>query len=55
MYEELSQWAPRDELRVNSTLAVADDKDRRDRTLQEMAEEASIYRNLFDMDGGSKL
>lgn len=46
VYDHLSEWAPRDELRVNSTLAVADDKDRKDRTREEMADEASTYRML---------
>ncbi|GKY91667.1 hypothetical protein MPSEU_000138600 [Mayamaea pseudoterrestris] len=56
VYDELSVWAPRDELVVNSTLAVADDKDRTDRTLAQMAEEAAAYRSLFaNNDNDSKL
>jgi hypothetical protein len=48
VYDRISEWAPQDELRVpSSRLVVADDKDRRDRTLQGMADEAAVYRNVF--------
>ena len=46
VYDHLSQWAPREELKVKTTLAVADDGDRKDRTRQEMADEAAMYRAL---------
>ncbi|KAL7466286.1 hypothetical protein ACHAXS_006591 [Conticribra weissflogii] len=47
IYDMLELWAPRDELAANKPrLEVPEDIDRRDRTIDEMAEEASIYRAL---------
>ena len=47
VYDHLNEWAPREELRFKTTLVVADDGDRIDRTRQQMAEEAAMYRALF--------
>lgn len=47
VYTEIEQWAPRDELRPKSVaLDVPEDKDRQDRTTEQMAQEAALYRNL---------
>lgn len=46
IYDALQEWAPRDELRVPQSLEVPDDDQRRDRTRQEMAEEAASYREI---------
>jgi len=51
IYDMLELWAPRDEMAVNKPrLEVPEDIDRRDRTIDEMAEEASIYRALAEKD-----
>jgi bis(5'-adenosyl)-triphosphatase len=48
IYDKLEAWAPRDEMSMNKPkIEVPDDCERRDRTVEEMAEEALIYRNLF--------
>ena len=45
IYGELDTWAPRDELKTNTTqLQVAADNERKDRTPQQMANEAAQYR-----------
>lgn len=47
IYTDLEEWAPRDELRaVNVKMDVPDDAARRDRTRQEMADEAALYRKI---------
>ena len=47
IYTDLEEWAPRDELRVvHAKMDVPDDAARRDRTRQEMADEAALYRNI---------
>lgn len=48
IYDELQSWAPRDELRALEKLEVAEDDDRRDRTPEQMAEEAKMYRELAE-------
>lgn len=45
IYHELEEWAPRDEFkRTTPKLDVVDDSERKDRTSEEMAKEAAIYR-----------
>jgi bis(5'-adenosyl)-triphosphatase len=48
IYQDLEEWAPRTELRHSIPLNVPDDEERRDRTRQEMAEEAANYRTIAD-------
>lgn len=49
IYDKLESWAPRDELSINKPkIDVPDDSERSDRTMEEMAEEALLYRSLFD-------
>jgi diadenosine tetraphosphate (Ap4A) HIT family hydrolase len=48
IYDSLQEWAPRQELKKTvQSLEVPEDGDRRDRTAQEMADEAALYRNSF--------
>lgn len=50
VYEELEQWAPRDELRetkMSGTIDVPDDENRVDRTDEMMADEAASYRGIL--------
>jgi len=48
IYDALEQWAPRDEMSTKKPqLDVPDDSERRDRTIEEMAEEAAIYQTLI--------
>ena len=48
VYDELQAWAPRTELSQNKpALDVPEDLDRKDRTVEQMAEEAAIYRGLL--------
>ena len=48
VYDELQAWAPRAELSRNKPiLDVPEDEDRKDRTDEQMAEEAAIYRNFL--------
>ena len=57
VYEELDEWAPRDELRdskMKGSIDVPDDADRVDRTSEMMANEAASYRKAFE-EGASKL
>jgi len=48
VYSHIDNWAPRDEMRMKQSkqLDVPNDDDRQDRTTEEMAEEAAIYREL---------
>ena len=49
VYNELEQWAPRDDLsekKPKTTIDVPDDAERVDRTYEMMAEEAAWYRNI---------
>ena len=49
IYDQLESWAPRDEMTLHKPkIEVPDDSERRDRTVDEMAEEALLYRSLFD-------
>ena len=50
IYDQLEKWAPRDELSTAKPklLDVPDDTERRDRSEQEMAEEASIYESIIN-------
>ena len=52
IYTDLEEWAPRDELRLGSKikLDVPDDAARRDRTRQEMADEAGLYRQIVEQE-----
>ena len=45
IYAHLEDWAPRDELQNKPTLEGAEDSARRDRSIDEMHEEAAIYRS----------
>jgi bis(5'-adenosyl)-triphosphatase len=50
VYEELDQWAPRDELKetkMSGGIDVPDDENRVDRTDEMMADEAALYRSLL--------
>lgn len=49
IYQELEEWAPRDYMskRKPEKLDVPADSERRDRTMQEMADEAAIYHALI--------
>ena len=49
IYNDIQNWAPRDEFRPKelAQLDVPDDNQRRDRTSEQMKEEASIYRELL--------
>jgi bis(5'-adenosyl)-triphosphatase len=51
IYEDLQNWAPRPELSRKDdvpALQVPDDDKRRDRTVEEMAQEAKSYRQAFE-------
>jgi bis(5'-adenosyl)-triphosphatase len=48
VYDMLDEWAPRQELAKNkSKLNVPDDSSRKDRTTEQMAQEAESYRKLL--------
>ena len=47
IYDALQEWAPREEMQSKIELVVPEDGDRRDRTRQEMADEAAQYRSYF--------
>jgi len=59
VYDELESWTPRKgEGKVKRELKVLDDEDRKDRTEEEMKEEAALYRDLImkcngNNEGGS--
>ena len=48
IYTDLETWAPREELKVETKLQVPEDNERRDRTRQEMADEAAVYRAILE-------
>lgn len=56
VYDELQDWAPRqdDKSQKQGKLVVLEDEDRRDRTEDEMEEEAGSYRNLFESNADAK-
>ena len=48
IYDQLEMWAPKEkDSQKKKRLEVPDDSERRDRTMEEMAEEASIYQSLM--------
>lgn len=47
IYDSLQEWAPRDELKHEASLDVPEDVARKDRTPQQMAEEAASYKDFF--------
>mmetsp|Transcript_3374 Transcript_3374/g.4878 ORF Transcript_3374/g.4878 Transcript_3374/m.4878 type:complete len:231 (-) Transcript_3374:30-722(-) len=48
IYDQLEMWAPREEEAAKKKrLEVPDDSERKDRTVEEMAEEASLYKSLM--------
>jgi bis(5'-adenosyl)-triphosphatase len=48
IYDQLEMWAPREEdVQKKKRLEVPDDSERRDRTIEEMVEEASVYQSLM--------
>mmetsp|Transcript_7375 Transcript_7375/g.16720 ORF Transcript_7375/g.16720 Transcript_7375/m.16720 type:complete len:232 (+) Transcript_7375:160-855(+) len=49
IYDQLEAWAPRDEMisKEKPKLDVPEDSERRDRTIEEMAQEAAIYQSLI--------
>jgi bis(5'-adenosyl)-triphosphatase len=51
VYSALEEWAPRAELQVKAVLDVPEDAERRDRTRQEMADEAAAYQRILEGDG----
>ena len=51
VYDEIQNWAPRDNMRQPlPDLEVPEDEERKDRTPQQMAEEAAVYRGLLKGD-----
>merc|ERR1719215_112806 len=48
VYDELQDWAPKDDMRQKQNLDVPNDDQRKDRTAQEMEEEASCYRKALE-------
>eukprot|EP00934_Nitzschia_sp_Nitz4_P003113 Nitzschia sp. Nitz4//scaffold11_size288233//267360//267932//NITZ4_000822-RA/size288233-processed-gene-0.191-mRNA-1//1//CDS//3329534218//3103//frame0 len=48
VYQELERWAPRSDIPPSPPLKVLDDAERRDRTDQQMAEEAAQYRQIME-------
>jgi bis(5'-adenosyl)-triphosphatase len=52
VYQELEEWAPRpvaaDTIGSSNAIDVPDDDQRRDRTREEMAQEAAMYREIID-------
>lgn len=51
IYDQLEAWAPRDDDSNSgrkTKLDVPEDSERRDRSVEEMAEEASVYRRIAD-------
>ena len=49
VYEELEMWAPRADMpKERTNIEVPDDEDRVDRTVEMMADEAKLYRNLLE-------
>ena len=51
IYDKLEAWAPRDDdsnLGRKTKLDVPEDSERRDRSVEEMAEEASVYRRIAE-------
>mmetsp|Transcript_7687 Transcript_7687/g.10063 ORF Transcript_7687/g.10063 Transcript_7687/m.10063 type:complete len:172 (-) Transcript_7687:403-918(-) len=48
IYDDLQSWAPREELRTSATLEVLPDEERKDRTTQQMTDEASLYRTVAE-------
>lgn len=49
VYDEMEAWTPRDELKQSPpSLDVPEDKDRKDRTPEQMEEEAATYRKLME-------
>ncbi len=58
VYDELENWAPTDDIAMKkqmekeehgNKLDVPEDEDRKDRTMQDMEDEASIYRELLSL------
>ena len=47
IYDHIEKWAPRHNVKEKPRLDVPDDSERRDRTQQEMAEEAALYRTIL--------
>mmetsp|Transcript_26283 Transcript_26283/g.39796 ORF Transcript_26283/g.39796 Transcript_26283/m.39796 type:complete len:208 (-) Transcript_26283:1249-1872(-) len=48
VYDELQEWAPREEVVGKMKLDVPDDEDREDRTSDQMADEALTYKNIHN-------
>lgn len=50
IYQDIQDWAPKDTFRPkrSSKLDVPDDENRRDRSAEEMAAEALLYRNILN-------
>lgn len=50
IYDKLEAWAPRNDMsQKKAKLEVPEDSERRDRTVEEMAEEAAIYQSLINV------
>jgi bis(5'-adenosyl)-triphosphatase len=48
VYDKIQNWAPRGEMKVDlPDLQVPEDQDRHDRTTEQMAQEAAIYRSIL--------
>jgi bis(5'-adenosyl)-triphosphatase len=51
IYNDIEHWAPRDDFELKTadakSLDVPDDADRKDRTPEDMAEEAALYRDIL--------
>ena len=55
IYDALEEWSPRPSaVSRNERLEVAADEDRRDRTREEMANEAAVYRKIAEKSVGEK-
>ena len=54
VYTALEEWAPRPSGVPAPRLEVAADEDRRDRTREEMANEAAVYRKIAEKSAGEK-
>lgn len=49
IYQDIEEWAPRpDQHKPKTKIDVPDDEDRKDRTTEQMAEEARVYRKLLE-------
>lgn len=56
VYDELEAWVPKEGMtKLKTNIEVPDDEDRQDRTVETMAAEAAIYRDIIEKEESSKL